>query len=91
MGANRNPKELEVFLIIKLTVLNNGFPNLFLCAKNHTLYCLLSLRSHVQNNRSDIPNLLNCCVIFIVNSEFTDVAVGLIIHGPAEIPDDLAT
>jgi hypothetical protein len=34
----------------------------------------------VEYNRSDIPNLLNYCVVFIVYEEFTDVAVSLIIQ-----------
>jgi hypothetical protein len=31
--ANRNPKEFEMFLIIKLTVLHHGFPNPFFFGK----------------------------------------------------------
>ena len=45
-----------------------------------------------KNNRSGIRNLLNYCVIFKVYTEFTNVAVGLIIqsgvphatHGPRD-------
>ena len=50
-------------------------------AKDHTHYCGLVHMLHIKNLAvSAIHNHLNYCVIFIVRTQFTNVAIGCIIQ-----------